>query len=221
MNKKAQLTIFIIIGVVLLMVLFISISLSNYRSDENQILSEEIRPINNFVESCLKYISENATWTLTRHGGQISELVYDKIPELSQMESELSEYINANIDFCINDFEVFKKRGFIITQSNHIVETRINQEDITFTLIYPIKLQKQDSVTELDTFVFVYQGISLPYLRNAAIQILEEEEWLNRDLLLSELIKNDAYLDITSYDKYIVYSVSTDKIRFNFGEIVG
>jgi hypothetical protein len=52
------------------------------------------------------------------------------------------------------------------------------------------------------------------------MQILDDKEWLNRDLLLSELVRKDAFLDITSYGKYIVYSLSTDKIRFNFGEIV-
>lgn len=221
MNKKAQLTIFIIIGVVLLMVFFISISLSDYRSDEKQIISDEIRPINSFVESCLEYVSENATWTLTRHGGRISELVYDKIPEITEMENELSEYINDNIDFCINDFEVFEKQGFIITPGSHIVKTRINQEDITFTLIYPIKIQKQDSVTKLDTFVFVYKDVSLPYLRDISLLILEDKEWLNRDLLLRKLVEKDAYVEITSYDKYIVYSLYTDKVRFNFGEIGG
>ena len=39
---------------------------------------------------------------------------------------------------------------------------------------------------------------------------IEYEEWLNRYLLLSEFIKKDAYVEITSYDKFIVYSLNTD-----------
>ena len=78
-NKKAQITIFLIIGVVILIVAGVFIYL---RQPVDEVTLEtsvekvplELKPIQNFVESCLNKVSKEALILIGSHGGYIDML---------------------------------------------------------------------------------------------------------------------------------------------------
>lgn len=221
-NKKSQITIFIIIGVILIFAIFLYLNYFNKfsKSEPDSINTpDEFMPVKSFIDSCLKSTAEKGTKILTEYGGRIERLVFDDIPGLKEMENDLSLYINENIDTCINSFEELKA-GFEITGEKHSVETTINKDDITFILDYPLVINTKDSTKNLDKFPYSYHGVNIPYLRELSLKILEDEEWLNWLSILNELEKNDIYMNITTYDNLNFYSLNTEIVRFNFGESI-
>ena len=93
------------------------------------------------------------------------------------MEKELEDYVNDNIDECL-DFSVFEEQGFEIKKGKGSADVMINSKDILFTLTLPLMLQKGESFANVNTFVYSYDNVEIPYLREKAVNILENE-WID------------------------------------------
>ncbi len=220
-EKKSQVTIFILLGVVLLFVFIFMLYQTNIAPEDPSLIGKDALPVKTFVDSCLERIGIEATHKLTEFGGNVNELVFDKIPTLRQMENNLSNYINGNIDDCLNDFEEFKSQGFVITAKRHEVKTSINEQDVTFLLKLPVEVKKSGKPENLKEFHFQYYGVNIPYLKEIAIGILKDPELLDRNWLRNEIEGKEIIINTTSYDGFNAYSLRTKKVWFNFGKRVG
>lgn len=219
MDKKGQVTIFIIIGIILI---FAVLVYKSYGEDnkvkEVQLTPEEIFPIKSFVQSCLDKDAKEATILLALYGGKMDELVYNNILSLSEMEDELSEYINDNIDNCLNDLEVLKNDKFYFKTKEHTIETSINTKDVSFIFKYPIKIEKEGAVGDLEFFTYSYHDIEIPYLRDLALLILKDEEWLNDYKLVKQIENKNIQVKIKPSLRRILFSLVAENIKFNFGQ---
>lgn len=76
MNKRAQLTVFIIIGIVLLLTIGITVYLTTQKVikpvEEEVIVPEDVRPVYDYVQSCANDIARDAIGLLGLQGGFIS-----------------------------------------------------------------------------------------------------------------------------------------------------
>lgn len=77
-NKKAQLTLFIVIGIIIAIAAFISIRVFLLKGDlgvEPEIISEEVPqltvPVKEYVENCIRDIALDALIAISEHGGYI------------------------------------------------------------------------------------------------------------------------------------------------------
>ena len=122
MTRKAQLTIFILIGILLVISFFLIFYISNNRNENAEVertakLSLESDQIKVYIESCLKSVAENGVFFIASRGGYYNlpndyftsrpttafyiKINQDVSPSLKDVEKELSKYIMDQLDFCI------------------------------------------------------------------------------------------------------------------------
>lgn len=200
LGKKAGVTTYIIIGLVILIVASVAIfivtretSLQSQREREAiQRLPSEVQPVALMVDQCLRDITKQGTELIGMQGGRLSldssnsnsanpasNLVFgyystesdgvsftkDKnspkipywyylsspsdclnckfvsnSPSISEMEKELSNYINTNLNNCLNDFESFKEQYEIEVLESPKSRVSIG-DSLSVSLKYPLKVR--------------------------------------------------------------------------------
>tara|TARA_Y100000034_G_scaffold131523_1_gene192443 strand:+ start:1227 stop:1982 length:756 start_codon:yes stop_codon:yes gene_type:complete len=164
MFKKAQLTIFIIIGIVIigLTALFFVFKGSTISNG----IPANIEPFSNNFFSCFKDISKDGVYFVASHGGyfnppaETSIIYFDEgfpyyyleskkyVPSIRDIENELEEYISSNLKNCL-DIENFMKDGFEVNNGGHEISVNINPENINVKLISSLAVTKGESTINM------------------------------------------------------------------------
>ena len=165
--KKAQITTFISIAVILLIAValffFIKGELSKDIEPE-RVIPIEFMDVSDYVEDCLRLVSRNAIDILGLQGGYIYlpdfisrvngahidlipgshlkvPLWYNlgnyRLPLVPDMERDINNYIIENLPSCINNFEAFETKYEI---DDYLIQpsTFITQRDVLINLKYPL-----------------------------------------------------------------------------------
>jgi len=128
-QKKSQATIFLMLGVIMVVVIFILLFVN--KSSVKRSLNQEIidlnkipftlQPINNFVEDCFSIVSKNSLADFNENS----------------TEEELESFVKDRIDSCL-DFSVFEEQGLSFSKKEIGVEVNINKKEAIFRMEYPI-----------------------------------------------------------------------------------
>lgn len=177
--KKAQISIFVIVGVILVLLSFLAYS---YFSDDNesntetvltQSANQDISDLKNYVEDCLYKTAESAILFNAIHGGiydiQNNQLTVNlndtemyvvkgesSYPTLTDLELDLGKFVDRRIDLCLDNFKPFRER-YNLDYGSPKTEVNIG-EKVFFTLKYPLTVTSDSSKLTEDTFL-----VSLPY----------------------------------------------------------
>lgn len=148
-DKKSQVTIFLIIGVVMIIVVVTLVLVRNFsvkKTLERETIDAKeivfgVQPIKNFVEECLFIVSRNSLDT-----------------DENYVKEQLESFVQDNIDDCL-DFSVFERQGLTVSKKEVIVEASINEDDISFKMIYPIIINNPISKekTEIKDFFVIHK----------------------------------------------------------------
>ncbi len=186
MNKiarKAQITVFIILGIVILISMIVGIFYFKIGSkkevvkieDELSKLTSEFQPVKIFVQSCIKKTSEDAIVFTGLQGGMYDTFpngAYDLgigvkmpyyfhrgdpwFPEIEDVEREMGEYIAYNFPVCINDFQSMKDMGFNIEHESSNATVVLRGDNVRVIIDMPTTLQVGDVRGEARFFVEEY-----------------------------------------------------------------
>jgi hypothetical protein len=209
MVKKGQLTVFIILGVIILLVVgsilyFVFLFGPDGGADDSSELSREAIPIQRFVENCLVGVGGPGAYLLAAQGGfiysydtflnaeheQIAyhlELGERVAPLISYMEGQLNQFIADSLLLCLDNFQDFESYQFSYGEVN--VSTRIENEIILVDVLFPIQIVSDNTETELSAF-----HITLPLRLGNLLGVRDE---IVADLTASEFLDLDA---LSSYD---------------------
>jgi len=176
LKKRGQTTVFIILGILILLIagtaIYLSVQTREIDFEEELIINTPEAQVKAYIDSCLKPITLNGLDIMRKQGGYINvnqaqdifkvdatEIPFwltkeeTIIPSLTFMEQELSTYILGNIKPCLGDFQAFKDQNFDITTEDLSVKTAMGNS-VVITLDCPIKLSNTQSTTEVTRFVF-------------------------------------------------------------------
>ena len=176
MDKKGQISFFIIIGIIMLIILGTYLALRS--TSEQPLIPVQKSPVQQFVDSCLEKNAREAIYLLGQNSGFIyipqelnnPLLFYEKtpldtyaipywwiegksfVPTNEYVNGQITRYVQENIENCL-DFSTFE-RQFDIRTGNPIITTSLNQDDISVDLSYPITLTDigNGQITELNNF---------------------------------------------------------------------
>ena len=199
--KKAQITPFIIIGAFILLSASLFIYYRNFVVVEPKILPEDIVPVKNYIEACLKDTGKDAAIKLGMQSGYIeipNEIRLSRayveltpgsfikvpywyyngisfIPSIELMQNQISDHIKNNIKKCV-DLEVFQRDYTIEERDDIEVETIIAENDLDIKMDYTIIIKnkatdEQTRISEFHTIV----PVRLKKAYNLAKQIMEAE----------------------------------------------
>ena len=163
--KKAQITIFIILAVIILALITGVFLIYNNDiigiSDESQ--------INSFVNSCLDQSlvrsfndfslqATNYENNLDFGNSIFLNITYyyyegeNRLPKIDELEIQLEIYSEKYFEECVNGFEDFKEQGFQIKEGNKEFGVIIKDKIVEIKLDYPLTVTKDRKTTELRNF---------------------------------------------------------------------
>lgn len=139
--RKGQISVFIIVGIILVIGVVISLFFTNVLTLEKlhkrftpHLGEGDVAGILGFINNCVK--------TTALEG----------IASLSNLQTELKNYIQENTKFCIGEFKSFEKKGYNITKKAplSVKEIVFSSQAIFIVIKYPLQIKKFNRVYEFD-----------------------------------------------------------------------
>lgn len=225
-RNRAQVTLFIILGFVIFIGFVFTIYIKNERNIVVNVkkVSEtpfDIQPVKVFVENCIEDTAKNALILIGNQGGyyelkkpyfkdnnfNLSYYFFNNLdfsPSLADIEKEISKYIDKNLDFCINDFEEFKKQGFEIIRGDIIqTDTKIEENSVLFNVNFPITIKRGDHKQQIEKYSINIPDFHLKKIHSVSKEITNYQINNPNTVCLSCLYelaeKNNLIIDIIKY----------------------
>lgn len=182
MGRKGQITLFIIIGILLLfsVVLFIYLKNKTTIFQPEIVVPPELMPIKNYIEGCMLTIAEGGIITLGQQSGYIEipsdigrspssyvsidpfnivKMPYwhykgeEMIPSLEYIRDEISRHIEDNLISCIDNLSIFRD-SYEIETGELKVKTTLADKNVLVEADYPldIKSKSEQKRTKINKF---------------------------------------------------------------------
>jgi hypothetical protein len=168
MNKRGQLTIFIIIAI--LVVAGVSLFFV-FRGDVNEKSSGDLDAdeVFNYVRECMESVAEESIYDIGKGGGYSNGLENyylvngeNNFPSKEQVQDEISKSFNENLYPCIEGLSNFTEYKI----ENWTIETKvqIREDKVKFNIEYPLTVLQGESYARITKFRFeVNSRIDLIY----------------------------------------------------------
>lgn len=235
-NRKAQITVFIIIGIVILFAtagfMYIKNTLAEKQLSDFEKVAEvplELAPVKAFVENCIQKEAIPALYFMAIQGGYIYPPVnsfvteqyvvgygyylgQNTLPTVQEMEKQLSTYMDINLYNCINDFQSFEEQGMTISAGGVNTTTKITEERVAIRVNYPITLETATGTADASEFISIIR-VRIGKLRNDAEKIVLKEIENPDSIELNFISTFDAEVNALPYDKsttlYTLYDIKS------------
>ncbi|MEM4240412.1 MAG: hypothetical protein QXM31_04175 [Candidatus Woesearchaeota archaeon] len=208
--KKAQLTVFLMMAIVLLAIAGITFYAAEIMQKRVFVRHVEASSAKGLVEQCLGLVADDALLVIGRQGGyaELSKTHFeplktnylydageDKAPDILTVQQQLSDYIEAQISKCIGNFELLQEMGITVEEkSQPKIEALIADENVLFSINYALEEKKGDMVT-VPEFSPAIKAVRLKKIIELARKIVESEQ-KNNGLFDLDI---DCELDITHF----------------------
>jgi len=170
MLKRGQVTLFIILGILLLLSVGIILYLNFYLVKEDlssnigSTSTGKVSSVKLFVENCHKKSLTEGVQSLALNGGYFETITLsssfyhipyyfyqgtDLSPNKAKMEQQLSDYIKQEIITCTQNFSVI---SYDLVLGNVSVVASIDENSVSSKLNWPIKINLDGSQTEISSF---------------------------------------------------------------------
>ncbi|MBI4450697.1 hypothetical protein HY642_01865, partial [Candidatus Woesearchaeota archaeon] len=222
-SRKSQLTIFIILGILMLLLIgtFVIIATTKKAPPPPIQPAIETATVQSFVERCLadtaKPFIEQITWNGGTLNVQEAKLHNDvqypyvclyepgkgcvnKALSRKTMEAELDKAIAEKLPDCLN-FSSFEQQGFTITKSKPSAKTTIAQADVLVKLDMNVVVQRGTDVVRLESFTAKYDW-ELGLLHNLAAKITSDEITNGRFDSTAWMLQHGKEVEIEQHKPY-------------------
>lgn len=196
MEKRGQITAFIIIGVLLLVIvaLFVYISAEDQREtiETEAVEATETMtapPIKSYVEECIRKSAQDALYAFGLQGGylELSEGLYvdldytqvaysyfegqDIALTTEDLNLQFTRYMKEAVAECVDDFKVFKAQGYTIEEGELTADMIIGKEDVRLNVDYPLTASLKGETTKIETYSIPTYNVRLPHIINITQEI--------------------------------------------------
>ena len=167
-NKRAQVTIFIVISLIIVLLGLLYFFYQKQAGEgEVDVVQPEIVPVKAYVENCLKSIAEDGLEKIGLSGGYIKipekisndiraylttypaagfKIPYwwhdgiEAVPTEDFIKQQLEGHIESELRNCISNFEPFAGKFEINELREAIAKVQFNEEDVSVSLNYPLEI---------------------------------------------------------------------------------
>ena len=226
MEKKGQLTIFIIVGVILIASMALFFILRNSLGQDVTI--PETANVENFVRGCIEEVGTDVIEKIGNGGGYYfsSDIATDSglavhyskgqnyIPTQENIQEEINSYVEENLFFCTRNFVDFPELD--ITQGGIKVDSKINDEEVILDVDYLISVGKENNTNILRDFK-ISIPVRLGVIYNSILEIVQtSREDICLSCILDVSLKNDFYVDMNDVDgEKVMFVVKDENSKLN------
>lgn len=234
MEKRGQVTIFVIIALVVVSGILIGVYFLN---KQKQTESPGVKDVSGYVSSCLEEVSREAVNYVGRQGGYYNApngsnnfLFYpapyyfnetqNLVPGEQVIAREIGLYIESNLDFCLGNFSDFTQRGFAITKQSNKASAKIGNDEVLVSAKVPVSITIGNSTSLLSDFSASVRPVRFESLLEASRDIAESGTKDPRTMCLScvqNIAKsNGLAVDIIETDSKNDFIFTLSDSRSNF-----
>jgi len=222
MNKRAQVTIFIILAIVVVAGVGIYFAVSG-NLNKSKSSSLDTRQIESFVQSCIEEVGEDAIYEIGQNGGYVfapelstfSGVPYyfyngrKYMPLKEKVEESISDYVEQSLFLCLNNFQDFLE--YNISQEEVFCETIFNEDSVIFDIKYPLTISKGSEIQKIENFenIKVYSSFGLVYYSiENIIEDLEEKNTICLTCISDILEENNLRMEMSSvFEEGLLFSI--------------
>ena len=224
--KKGQITIFIILGVFIL----ISASLFFYLKNTNNIFKEnipvEFTDIYNFIDSCMDQSAQDSISLVSQTGGYYNlpedktltniALYYNNnknlLPSMKEIEEQISLAFSESLDSCINNFQDFESYQTDIIDNTEY-QVLIKENKVSFKIKYPLEISKGENSANFKNFEKTIDSKLDDAYEIAKSVILERiiNDGVCLNCLFDSAEENDLFIEMYDYDSDTTIFIIVDK----------
>lgn len=215
-HKKAQLSIFVIIGIIILAAVSAGIYFYQQSSQIKQNSPLELSPVKNYVDQCIDQVAIPGIYLLGLQGGQIFvDREYLNVSDLNvvygyyknrnvliskeEMQQQISAYMELQLPVCLSNFESLKEKGLNVTTRNITANTIIADDEVVININYPVTIKQQGQSQKIDLFSRKY-AIRLGHIRNVADKVIKKQQEDPYNVDLTFISGFDVSVDTSLYD---------------------
>lgn len=230
MRKKGQVTIFIIAAVIIIGMVALFFTIRG--TFQKEAYTPDVSAIKNFIDECVEDVGKEGIFVVSIQGGflnpepniqilgfKIGYLYYEgenRLPNLGDIEKDISKYVSLNLEACVNEFESFKKTGFNINQGNIETNTIIREDFVDINIRFPLSIEKDNSTSILSEEYKRTYPIKLKKYYDVAKAIVEMEMKDPSKIDAIYLLNLDINIDFTNYEnQVIVYALEDKESKIN------
>ena len=236
MRKRVQISVYFIIGfvlVIILIFLFYLRSIYQQEGAEQQILKTSTVPtqfqdpvknietcVDNFLFNTIILFGNqglclNCKDTINYFGSKIQLYKEGKTTSINEWEQDFSSYIRTNLPNRCS----LEAQGIQINYDNPTINTKILANKITFTVNWPVTLSKSGITSSVEDFSNEY-NIRLGGLKIITDQLLAVlfKEPLCLSCIADINTNNNIFLSILPYNESVMYTIVDNKeaVRDNY-----
>jgi len=218
-NKKGQLSFYLLIGTLVLMIVLLFSVLEQRRIEQEVV---DFTPVENFIQGCLE---ESAKEGLIAYGNLGGTITHDKYyitsfgetPAFEPNETKTTDELlivlqketKQNLDHCLDDMS--KLQDYTIEKTNAELSVEQIGKDMHYKLIYPIQIKKGESVKAFSTFTYDLEFDAQNFI-NALNELLQAITRTKIPLSNMLDIKEKSGITVNSYidDGLTVYVLEDD-----------
>jgi len=235
MQKRGQLTLFVILGIVLLVLILIMVY---YRSAITETVSKdilhrqvvlpaEVRKVQDHVQNCVDDMSLIMLYQLGGQGGLLKPsadkgIVTDEfaiaygynnnknvLPSLVDFRRDFSAFMNAFLPPCL-ELADFGKLS--VEPSKPSTSLDFLDDKVSVSVDYPITVKEGENIYKLDDTYEVEHPLRIKLLHDLGDGIVKKTISDPKNIDVSYLVSLGVKVDIYPYDtKTLVYSLSDDR----------
>ena len=235
-SKRGQITVFIMVGVVVLIVISSMLFLRSpaIKQDASlQEVPEDIQPVILLMKLCFESVSKNAILLAGYQGGRpIIDTEYLALPEfytsyayfdgfitapsLDESEQKMNDYLKSGFVKCLGNLSKFPDYKISPIKEEPSAASNIQRDFVQISLSYPIRLQKGGYMGELDdeySAVFEFRlGEFIEIEQEIAKQTLSHPDLVNFTFLSSKGV-NTAVVTYGKDELVYIFRDEYSKIR--------
>jgi hypothetical protein len=236
--KRGQITVFIIVGMVVLAVGFAIFFIGNSQTEKiaaEVTLDTQPESVKQFVQSCLDNTLEDAIVHIGDRGGYIylpDQSTKDAllnapyyfqnndlyVPLFSDVENQIEQYVEQFLPFCLQKFSSF---SFQVDADQPNVKILATSARVSADLILPLQIHHGDKVTNLESFSTT-ENSRILQMHEAASRIIADTKEFAPSLCLTcadEVIQEYNFqIDLIKSARDEVFYVITDEENKIAGE---
>ncbi len=230
--KRGQITLFIILAVVILIIValvsYYFKDISNYNLKDIT-LPNEIRNYKENMQDCMESITGDAVRAVSSQGGyyqlprdnfaEITAYYYIKgqktMPSLRKVGSEIAAYVEDNLDGCTPKED---KLQIEVTEKRAMVD--ILDDSVNFKIIYNVKITFNNKEYQINEPYETIHFLNLKKAYGIAEQItniqVQDQENICFSCILQLAEENNIKININSLDSSLLFTIEDRDYRFNF-----
>jgi hypothetical protein len=244
--KRGQITIYIIIGMVILVIISAVFYMRTRVAEEvieeevieEEVLITEAQAVNVFVESCIDDTLEDGILFVSSHGGyyRVPELSdyysfikipfyfyvgEELIPDKAQIENSLAEYVQDNLVRCIDGFSAFPWE--VVSEGDISVGVQIFENEVLARVIYPVEIRAEDKLIEVSEFNIAYETNyqeALEIINEIVAKQREDKNVVMTSYILDLAFYNDFLFNLIYEEDIVFYILSFNDIRIKRNPLV-